>query len=240
MKITKSLKRTIATTVLLLLFLLPVFVISLTPAGAQPAEFIFDQEELSYSGAFTLLTNTSLYSSNARIYAGTDPEYAEYELSSLTSNQTYLLYSWRVEFPYFGATRFTVDGAYLDTLPPIPTPEPTATASPPTATPAPAGWVLVGTIIMPPEPDLDPPILKIDRSDVNSGNLVVDAIKLVWVSSNVSRLDTTVVYTLPTTGDTVTYERQASSGDIMIAAPIWALITLLIFSKIWRVATGGG
>lgn len=48
----------------------------------------------------------------------------------------------------------------------------------------------------------------------------------------------TTVYTLPTTGDAFAYQRMVTSGDIIIAGALWALVVLFLFVII-RMAVRG-
>jgi len=211
----------VATLAILLVLLL---LICSGSANAQ-TEYIFDQESYSYpAGALTYVSQAGFYSDTARIMTTTSDLYAQYELS-LPQETIYLLYTWILTDAGYGAMRYTVDEQYLDTL---------------DFSDSPAGWNLVGQVVVG-MADTDPPILVIDRADTGSGDLVVDAIRLVSVGATetvITDLTATVAYSLPTTGDTMLYNRHVDSGQIMVAAPMWALLMLLLVREIWRVARG--
>lgn len=58
------------------------------------------------------------------------------------------------------------------------------------------------------------------------------------VITSTATLSNTLAYTLPTTGDVVVYHRYVSTGDILIAAPLWVLAILAVFVVIFLAAKG--
>ena len=58
------------------------------------------------------------------------------------------------------------------------------------------------------------------------------------VITSTQGLSHTLVYTLPTTGDVVGYERIVTSGDILIATPVWILVIIVLFLIVYLAARG--
>jgi len=59
------------------------------------------------------------------------------------------------------------------------------------------------------------------------------------VITSTENLSTTLIYTMPTTGDAVIYHRQITFADVLTIAPIWALVILEIWREVRKVAKGG-
>jgi len=57
------------------------------------------------------------------------------------------------------------------------------------------------------------------------------------VITSTQGLSHTLVYTL-STGDVVGYERIVTSGDILIATPIWILVIVVLFLIVYLAARG--
>lgn len=230
-------KRATAGFLVLLIFTLLlsiVFVLGgVAPAGAQAqAEYIFDEEICSYSGSMNIIVSLGdLYNNDAQFYTDTQNVYAECLLSGVTSNTTYLVYAWVRSDPAYGEMRYAVDNESLGLI---------------DFSDSPNGWISLGTIEVGPF-DLDTPVMVIDREDTGSGWLFVDAVRLIGIppiptptyqDAAFFYTPTTVIYTLPTTLDPVLYERKISSGDVLISAPLWALVILNLFVETWKVSRG--
>lgn len=201
-----------------------IFVFAVIPVGAQ-SDVIIDQESYIYSGTLTFVNHADFYSQTARIYTGTTNYYAYYDITGVAASD-YDLYAWIRQDAGYGAMRYTVAELYLDTL---------------DFSSLTDGWNLVGSITVS-EPDTDPPRLVIDRADTGSGILVIDAVKLVATTSATTATTTTdttsIYFDLPSTDDTVLYQRELTAGDVIGAAGIWALLILAVSVQIWRVARG--
>lgn len=175
---------------------------------------------ISTRGGFGLNQQDYNISINGTTYAispGSNSIFQYYEIANLTgSNFVVEMNIQENEWHYLDAIKF------VETTP-SDTPTPTETPVGPTPTPTETPTETATPTNTPPGPTATP-----TETPTPGGPTPTPG----------ESIEPSTVFTLPTTGDEVFYRRIVRTGEILVAAPLWGLLILHIFTLIYLAAKG--